>query len=97
MKWLMGFLGECYEAAPAHLNVQMQGCEPLLVHPLAVEADELCSFVGKKANKQWLWLALDARSRQTHLLQLAVLAFCETRSWRRSVDFQGVFFQVSCR
>jgi insertion element IS1 protein InsB len=26
--------------------------------------DELCSFVGKKANKQWLWLALDARSRQ---------------------------------
>src|SRR4051794_31245511 len=64
MKWLMGFLGECYEAAPAHLNVQMQGCEPLLVHPLEAEADELCSFVGKKANKQWLWLALDARSRQ---------------------------------
>ena len=31
---------------------------------MVVEADELCSFVGKKANKQWLWLALDARSRQ---------------------------------
>ena len=31
---------------------------------MEVEADELCSFVGKKANKQWLWLALDARSRQ---------------------------------
>src|SRR3954466_8693316 len=64
MKWLMGFLGECYEAAPAHLNVQMQGCEPLLVHPLEAEADELCSFVGKKANRQWMWLALDVRSRQ---------------------------------
>lgn len=31
---------------------------------MEVEADELCSFVGKKANKQWLWLALEALSRQ---------------------------------
>ena len=29
-----------------------------------VEVDELWSFVGKKANPQWLWLALDARSCQ---------------------------------
>jgi insertion element IS1 protein InsB len=34
------------------------------VDPLEAEADELWSFVGKKANPQWLWLALDARSRQ---------------------------------
>jgi insertion element IS1 protein InsB len=78
MKWLMGLLVECYEAAPAHLNVQVpQGCDPLLVHPLEAEADELCSFVGKKANKQWLWLALDARSRQ-------VLAFHVGDRSRRS-------------
>src|SRR5690348_8230998 len=65
MKWLMAFVVECYEAAPAHLNVQMpQRCDRLLVHSLEAEADELCSFVGKKANKQWLWLALGARSRQ---------------------------------
>src|SRR3954454_2280446 len=65
MKWLMGFLMECHEAAPAHLNVQIpQRGDSLLVHPLEAEADELCSFVGKKANKQWLWLALEARSRQ---------------------------------
>src|SRR4051794_13128569 len=65
MKWLMGFLVECYEAAPAHLNVQLpQGGDSLRVHPLEAEADELCSFVGKKANKQWLWLALDVQSRQ---------------------------------
>ena len=65
MKWLMGFLVDCYGAAPAHLNVQMpQGCDSLLVYPLEAEVDELCSFVGKKANKQWLWLALDTRSRQ---------------------------------
>ena len=41
-----------------------QGGDPRLVVPLEVEADELCSFVGKKAHKQWLWLALDTRSRQ---------------------------------
>jgi insertion element IS1 protein InsB len=65
MKWLMGFLVECYEAAPVHLNVQLpQRGELLLVHPLEAEADELWSFVGKKANPQWRWLALDARSRQ---------------------------------
>ena len=65
MKWLMAFLVKCYEAAPAHLNVQSpQRRDPLLVHPMEVEADELCSFVGKKANKQWLWLALDVQSRQ---------------------------------
>jgi IS1 family transposase len=27
------------------------------------EADEMCSFVQKKANKQWLWLAMDATTR----------------------------------
>jgi insertion element IS1 protein InsB len=28
------------------------------------ESDEPCGFVGKKADKQWLWLTLDAQSRQ---------------------------------
>ncbi len=31
---------------------------------LRVEVDELWSFVGSKKNKQWVWLALDIRSRQ---------------------------------
>jgi insertion element IS1 protein InsB len=65
MTWRMGFLVECYAAAAAHLNLHPpQRRDPLRVPPMAVEADERCSFVGKKANKQWLWLALDARSRQ---------------------------------
>jgi insertion element IS1 protein InsB len=65
MKWLMGFLVERYEATPAHLNVQLQQHpDPLLAGHMEAEADELWSFVGKKANPQWLWLALDARSGQ---------------------------------
>jgi insertion element IS1 protein InsB len=65
MKWLMAFLVDCYEAAPAHLNVRLrQHPDSVLVGHLEAEADELWSFVGKKANPQWLWLALDARSGQ---------------------------------
>ncbi len=29
-----------------------------------LELDELWSFVGKKANKRWVWLALARRTRQ---------------------------------
>jgi len=29
---------------------------------LTIECDELCSFVGKKENKQWIWLAKDRES-----------------------------------
>jgi insertion element IS1 protein InsB len=31
---------------------------------LEVEADEMASVVQKKANQQWIWLAMDAKSRQ---------------------------------
>jgi insertion element IS1 protein InsB len=28
------------------------------------EADEMASFVQKKVKKQWIWIAMDAKSRQ---------------------------------
>jgi insertion element IS1 protein InsB len=31
---------------------------------LEAELDELWSFVGKKANRQWEWIAMDAAMRQ---------------------------------
>jgi insertion element IS1 protein InsB len=34
------------------------------LYRLEAEADEMCSFLGKKTNKQWLWLAMDTRTRQ---------------------------------
>jgi insertion element IS1 protein InsB len=34
------------------------------------ESDELWSFVGFKANKQWLWVAQDRKSRQIVALHL---------------------------
>ena len=35
-----------------------------MIQQLAVEVDEMSSCVQKKANKQWIWIAMDAKSRQ---------------------------------
>ena len=65
LKWLLGFLVQCFEALPDHLHVQsVRGTQDVMIHRLEVEADEMASFVQKKANKQWIWIAMDATSRQ---------------------------------
>jgi insertion element IS1 protein InsB len=65
LKWLLGFLVQCIEALPAHLNVEPVTCSrDVMMHRLEVEADEMSSFVKKKANKQWIWLAMDVKTRQ---------------------------------
>jgi insertion element IS1 protein InsB len=65
LKWLLGFIVTCFETLPDHLNVQPISCDQdVMIQRLEVEADELASFVQKKANKQWIWLAMDATTRQ---------------------------------
>jgi insertion element IS1 protein InsB len=50
---------------PDHLHVQpMAYTHEVTIHRLEAEAHEMWSFVKKKANKQWLWLAMDAKTRQ---------------------------------
>jgi insertion element IS1 protein InsB len=36
----------------------------VVLHLLEAEADELWSVVQKKANKQWIWIAMNATTRQ---------------------------------
>jgi insertion element IS1 protein InsB len=65
LKWLLGFLVQCFEALPDHLHVQLVTCHgDVMIQQLAVEADEMSSFVHKKVNKQWIWIAMDAKTRQ---------------------------------
>jgi len=65
LKWLLGFLVQCVEALPDHLHVQPVTCHGnVMIRRLEVEADEMASFVKKKANKQWIWIAMDATTRQ---------------------------------
>jgi IS1 transposase len=40
------------------------GHQDVMIQRLEVEADEIASFVHKKANKQWIWIAMDAQTRQ---------------------------------
>jgi insertion element IS1 protein InsB len=65
LKWLLGFLVECFEGLPDHLHVQPVICKHnVMIQRLEVEADEMASFVKRKANKSWIWIAMDATSRQ---------------------------------
>jgi insertion element IS1 protein InsB len=65
LKWLLGFLVQCVKALPEHLHVQPITCDGyVMMQRLEVEADEMSSFVQTKANRQWIWIAMDAKSRQ---------------------------------
>src|SRR5499433_4427604 len=65
LKWLLGFLVQCFDALPDHLHVHPVSCQhDVLIQRLEVEADAMASFVQKKANKQWIWIAMDAKTRQ---------------------------------
>jgi IS1 family transposase/transposase-like protein len=57
--WLQGHANAVYEAVP-----QTAVVIPKPKGPLAVQMDELWSFVGHKGNKQWVWLAMDAETRE---------------------------------
>ncbi len=65
LRWLVDFIVGCDAAAPDDLNVRLpEQPDEVIVQRLVVEADEAWSFVRKKANPQWLWLALEVHSRQ---------------------------------
>jgi len=64
MGWLMKFAVDLYNKSPDDL-----GLDPKLfkrhgkVDIACCEVDELWSFVGQRTNKQWVWLALDRKTR----------------------------------
>lgn len=65
LRWLLNFITQVYEEAPDHLNVDLRFFgKAIEIQLLESEVDELWSFVGRKANKQWVWLALDKQTRQ---------------------------------
>jgi insertion element IS1 protein InsB len=65
LKRFVGFLVQCFEALPDHLHVQPIAChQGVMVQRLEVDADEMASCVRKKANQQWILIAMDAYTRQ---------------------------------
>ncbi|MEG4218926.1 IS1 family transposase [Microcoleus sp. Pol14C4] len=57
--WLQGYVNACYAAVSQQVQVK-----PKTQGQLAVQMDELWSFVDDKGNKQWVWLAQDVTTRE---------------------------------
>jgi insertion element IS1 protein InsB len=63
-----GFLGcmvAYFDTVPQHLHGQLPGHPGDVIRRcVEAEADEMCSVVKQRANKPWLWLAMDRTTRQ---------------------------------
>src|SRR5689334_16417962 len=65
LRWLIQFMVERFQAAPEHLYVEPLGnTQTVILQRLKAEVDELWSFVGAKENRLWVWIAIDATTRQ---------------------------------
>jgi IS1 family transposase len=71
LRWVMHCMVTCFNTAPEHLHIQLPGCpRAVILRRVEAEADELCSYVKKKAHKRWLWLAMDRATRQVIALHV---------------------------
>ena len=62
---LLCFIVDFYQQLPDDLNFQAkEETEELLIYTLESEVDEMFSFIGHKENKQWVWIVMDAKSKQ---------------------------------
>ena len=57
--WLQNYVNKKYESVPKQVNVSNKK-----KGRLTVQCDEMWSFVGNKSNKQWVWLAIDAETKE---------------------------------
>src|ERR1041385_4571159 len=66
LRWLLSFIAELYDALPDDLNVRLRQTAKgqIKLLRLEAEADEMWSFVDRKQNKQWVWIAIDVESKQ---------------------------------
>ena len=65
IRWLMSLMAARFAALPDHLHVlPVVAPREVVIGRLEVEADEMWSFVKRKANKQWGWIAMDKQTRQ---------------------------------
>ncbi len=58
--WLQNYVNEKYENVPREVKVMVK---PSALN-LAIECDEVWSFLQKKEDKQWVWLAIDRGTRE---------------------------------
>ena len=59
LTWLYNYVKKKYAKTPRKLKVVKKKKGKLIV-----QMDELWSFVDHKGNKQWIWIAIDAKTRE---------------------------------
>jgi len=65
LTWLLGYIVTVYQNLPDSLNAEEVGdYDKVCIWKFEAQADEVWSFVGSKANRQWIWIALDAETKQ---------------------------------
>ncbi len=69
---LNSYMEELYDEVPADLVCSVNQYAHLELITIDCETDELWSFVGRKTNKQWVWLALDRVSRSRQVVALFI-------------------------
>ena len=57
--WLQKYVNDKYARVPQYVNVSAKP-----KGKLTLECDEAWSFVEHKGNQQWIWLAMDQRTRE---------------------------------
>ena len=58
-RWLQSYVNQKYKLISQEVEVK-----PKKLGKLTIQLDELWSFVGNKQNNKWIWLALDASTRE---------------------------------
>ncbi len=62
LTWLLSSISQIYQDLPDDLNLRIVPQNKGLLFRL--EPDDMWSFVGKKKNKKWLWIAMDPKTKQ---------------------------------
>jgi transposase-like protein len=63
MPWLLEFMEQVIQSLPEDLNATIIADSDEF-EVVVLEGDEMWSFVGNKANDQWLWLIMHSPTRQ---------------------------------
>ncbi|HIK12876.1 MAG TPA: IS1 family transposase [Oscillatoriaceae cyanobacterium M33_DOE_052] len=59
LRWLQYYINQKLAAVPRVVKVKSKK-----KGKLTIQCDEMWSFVGKKSNKQWIWLAIDVLTKE---------------------------------
>ena len=66
LAWVAGYMVvDLFDKLPEHIHVELgHDGKDVIIHRLEAELDEMSSFVERKKNKQWIWVALDKATKK---------------------------------